>query len=96
MDVLSMQNSVVSPFESAAVPARAGRDVAKASKDFEAILVGQLLEKLRGAFSLDETGQSDPRKKTLTGLADQALAMALSARGGFGIAAMVGQALIRR
>ena len=69
----------------AATPGRG----AKAAREFEANLIGSLLE------SMEKTFNSLPGEDTLPGsddynyLGTQALAQGLAARGGFGIAAMI-------
>lgn len=73
----------------AATPGRG----AKAAREFEANLIGSLLE------SMEKTFNSLPGEDTLPGsddynyLGTQALAQGLAARGGFGIAAMISQHL---
>jgi Rod binding domain-containing protein len=62
----------------------------KAASDFESILVTSWLEKMRDSFSLE--GQSEdamPGADNMTTLATQAIAQAITARGGFGIAKML-------
>jgi Rod binding domain-containing protein len=76
-----------------ATPApRPGRG-AKAARDFEANLIGSLLE------SMEKTFATLPGESTLPGTDDynymgtQALAQGLADRGGFGIAAMISRHL---
>jgi Rod binding domain-containing protein len=65
----------------------------KAARDFEAILIGSVLE------SMEKTLAALPGQNSLTGTDDynylgtQALAQALAARGGFGIAALIARYL---
>jgi Rod binding domain-containing protein len=62
---------------------------AKAAQDFEAQLLGSLLESMEKTFAT-LPGQSDmPGADDYNYLGSQALAQALAARGGFGIAAMI-------
>jgi len=66
---------------------------AKAAREFEARLIGSLLE------SLEKTFATLPGENTIAGADDynylgtQALAEGLAARGGFGIAAMISRHL---
>ena len=66
---------------------------AKAAREFEASLIGSLLE------SMEKTFATLPGQDTLPGADDynylgtQALAQGLAARGGFGIAAMISRHL---
>ena len=64
-------------------PARVGR----AAVDFEALLLGQMLESAREAGESDEE-EKDPNS-TMIDFGDQQFAQALASSGGFGIAKMV-------
>ena len=65
----------------------------KAARDFEALLIGSVLE------SMEKTFAALPGENSLTGADDynylgtQALAQALAARGGFGIAELISRHL---
>jgi len=82
--------STVSPM--LAAPAIPGRG-ARAAQEFEAQLIGSVLE------SLEKTFAAIPGESALAGADDynylgtQALAQAVAARGGFGIATMISRAL---
>lgn len=89
--ILSSSLATLSP-QLATGPAPLGRG-AKAARDFEANLIGSLLE------SMEKTFATLPGESTLAGADDynymgtQALAAGLAARGGFGIAAMIARHL---
>jgi Rod binding domain-containing protein len=77
----------------ASKPAAISSRGAKAARDFEAQLIGSLLQ------SMEKTFATLPGEKTLAGaddynaIATDALSQALAARGGFGIAAMISRHL---
>ncbi|MGP0020486.1 MAG: rod-binding protein [Candidatus Sulfotelmatobacter sp.] len=83
--------ATLSPLLATATP-QLGRG-AKAARDFEANLIGSLLE------SMEKTFANLPGESTLPGTDDynymgtQALAQGLADRGGFGIAAMISRHL---
>jgi Rod binding domain-containing protein len=87
----STLSPAVSP--SLAMPAKLPGRGAKAAREFEANLIGSLLE------SMEKTFATLPGEDTLPGADDynylgtQALAQGLAARGGFGIAAMISRHL---
>ena len=60
----------------------------KATREFEAILLSSWLEKMQESFAGSEDG-GDPAHGTLASMGTQAIASALSARGGIGIARML-------
>ena len=60
----------------------------KAAQEFEAILIQSWLEKMNVNFLGSPDGQ-DPAHDTVSSLGTQAIATALSARGGIGIARML-------
>jgi len=62
--------------------------LAKAAREFEAILLQGWLEKMNQSFAGLEKSQ-DPAHDTLSSLGTQAIAGALAARGGIGIADMI-------
>jgi len=72
-----------------ASPAPSAARSAKAAREFEAQLIGSLLE------SLEKTFAAVPGESSLPGLDDynylgtQAIAQAMAARGGFGVAEMI-------
>ena len=86
-----MSNRIPSvlPSPPAASPA-AKMKAEKAAQDFEAVLLGSLLESLQKSFagsSSSEDGSSGSDNYAAMGA--QALASAMSARGGIGIARMI-------
>ena len=68
--------------------AAASPKLAKSAREFEAILLQSWLEKMNQSFAGLEESQ-DPAHDTLTSLGTQAIAQALAARGGIGIANMI-------
>jgi Rod binding domain-containing protein len=78
-----------------AMPAPALGRGAKAAREFEAHLIGSLLESLEKTFA-ELPGESGiPGADDYNYLGTEALAGALAARGGFGIAAMITRELDR-
>ena len=88
----SVSSAVPTVSPSLAVPSPSLRG-ARAARDFEASLIGSLLE------SMEKTFATLPGEDTMAGsddynyLGTQALAQAISARGGFGIAALISRYL---
>jgi Rod binding domain-containing protein len=62
--------------------------LAKAAREFEAILLQNWLEKMNKSMAEDKDSQ-DAAHDTITSMGAQAVATALSARGGIGIASML-------
>ena len=62
--------------------------LAKAAQEFESILLASWLEKMNQSFVGSEESQ-DPAHDTVSSLGTQAIASALAARGGIGIAGML-------
>ena len=60
----------------------------KAAQDFEAILLSGWLEKMQESFVSPDQGE-DPAHSTLASMGTEAVASALAARGGIGIARMI-------
>ena len=60
----------------------------KAAHEFEAILLQSWLEKMNQSF-VGEGGSLDPGHDTMSSLGTQAIAQAMAARGGIGIASMI-------
>jgi Rod binding domain-containing protein len=91
--IRSSSGPALSPFLATPTP-KIGRG-AKAARDFEANLIGSLLE------SMEKTFAALPGESTLPGtdnynyMGTQALAQGLADRGGFGIAAMISRHLPR-
>jgi len=69
--------------------------LAKSAREFEAILLEEWLEKMNQSFVGPEASQ-DPAHDTISSLGSQAIATALAARGGIGIASMILRQLGRR
>ncbi len=68
--------------------APAPNKLAKAAQEFEAILLTGWLEKMNESFVGSQESQ-DPAHDTVSSLGTQAIASALAARGGIGIAGML-------
>ncbi len=62
--------------------------LAKSAQEFESILLASWLEKMNQSFVGSEESQ-DPAHDTVSSLGTQAIASALAARGGIGIAGML-------
>jgi Rod binding domain-containing protein len=94
---LSVSSLSVSPLHSSgltlsprlATPPQAAGRGAKAAREFEAQLIGSLLESLEKTFAALPGDESIPGSDDYNYLGTQALAQALADRGGFGIAAMI-------
>jgi flagellar protein FlgJ len=68
-----------------------------AAKQFESLLIEQMLKSARDSGSGDWTGTSeDPTGSTMTEMADQQFAQLLASNGGMGLAKMVVEGLERR
>ena len=67
----------------------------KAAKEFEALVLGQMLKSARETTPGGLMGDSaDQASSTLSGMAEEYFAQALAAKGGLGLARMVTQGLI--
>jgi len=75
-----------------AAPTLAGRG-AKAAREFEANLIGSLLESLEKTFATLPGPDNVPGADDYNYLGTRALAQGIAERGGFGIAAMISQHL---
>lgn len=75
-------------FDAASSGAQASPKLAKAAREFEAILLQNWLEKMNKSFA-DDKDSSDAAHDTITSMGAEAVATALSARGGIGIAGMM-------
>ncbi len=71
---------------------RLGRG-AKAAREFEANLIGSLLESMEKTFATLPGDSTLPGADNYNYMGTQALAQGLAARGGFGIAAMISRHL---
>ena len=68
--------------------------IRKGSSQFEAMLLNEMLSKLRSTFcDSTDTDSGDPSADTLTGMGMEALSSALAARGGFGLGQMMMESL---
>jgi|SRR5277367_232560 len=74
-------------------PAAAPGRAVKAAREFEAQLIGSLLESLEKTFATLPGGDAMPGADDYNYLGCHALAEGLAARGGFGIAAMISRNL---
>lgn len=81
-------------------PAKHGKDspeeIQKAASQFEAVLIGQLLQSARSATGNGwmDTDESEPGSN-LTEMSEQALSSALASNGGLGLAKMITAGLVR-
>jgi len=82
-------SSTTAPSPSLAVPPVAAARSAKAAREFEAHLIGSLLESLEKTFAAVPGDSSIPGVDDYNYLGTEALAEAMAARGGFGMAAMI-------
>jgi Rod binding domain-containing protein len=84
----------------AKIPAKQGKgspeEIRKAASQFEAVLIGQLLQSARSATGNGwmDTDESDPGSN-LTEMSEQALSSALASKGGLGLAKMITAGLAR-
>jgi Rod binding domain-containing protein len=69
-------------------PAGANLKARNAAQQFEAVLITSLLESLQKSFA-DTTGETSSGNDNYGAMGTQALATAMSAHGGFGIARMI-------
>jgi Rod binding domain-containing protein len=76
-----------------ATPAAVSARGAQAAREFEAQLVGSLLESMEKTFAALPGDDSVPGADNYNFLATHALAQAIAERGGFGIAAMIARHL---
>jgi Rod binding domain-containing protein len=67
--------------------------VRESAMEFEALLIGQLLEKLQHTFAPPDDQNSDPARDTVSSLGTHAVAQLLAQRHAFGIADMLQRAL---
>jgi Rod binding domain-containing protein len=85
--------SIATLSPSLATPAKLSGKGIKAAREFEANLIGSLLESMEKAFATLPGENTMPGEDDYNHLGTQALAEGLAARGGFGIAAMISQHL---
>ena len=74
-----------------AAPAGADAKLADAAKQFEAMLLGEMLKPLHFGAGVDEGAEEGPggAADTIRGLGTDALAKALAGSGGFGVARQI-------
>lgn len=65
------------------------KTLAAAAKQFEALLIAQLLKSARESGSGEWTGEKDGPLSSLQEIAEQNLAEVLASQGGFGLADMI-------
>lgn len=98
-DVISANESFHQAFESASKKTDSPEKIASVAKQFEALMIGQMLKSAReasgGGWLTDEDDQDDTTGSMVMELAEQGFSQALAARGGFGIANMVTKNLER-
>jgi len=82
---------------SAAAPERSPEKIRDAAKQFESLLIEQMLKSARESGSGDWTGSSEDQTATpLSDMAEQQFAKLLAANGGLGLAKMVVEGLQRK
>jgi len=86
--MISSMAGVHQPQSTAGSEAAPSPKLVKAAHEFEAMLLQSWLEKMNQSF-VGESGSLDPAHDTVSGLGTQAIAQALSAKGGIGIAKMI-------
>jgi Rod binding domain-containing protein len=91
MNAISSSAATVSPTLATPV-GRLGRG-AKAAREFEANLIGSLLESMEKTFATLPGESTTPGADDYNYLGTQSLAQGLAASGGFGIAAMIARHL---
>src|SRR5258708_26405280 len=87
------RQSVATLSPSLATAAKLSAKGAKAAREFEANLIGSLLESMEKTFATLPGEATMPGEDDYNYLGTQALAEGLAARGGFGIAAMISRHL---
>lgn len=98
-DVSSAGGSFHQALESASKTTDSPEKIANVAKQFEALMIGQMLKSAReasgGGWLTDEDNQEDTTGSLVMEMAEQGFSQALAARGGLGIANMVTQNLER-
>jgi Rod binding domain-containing protein len=82
---------IVAPSSSVVISAPAANDsqLRRATSDFETMLLASWLEQMRESYSLEKDEESMAGGDNLNALATQAVASAISTRGGIGIGRMM-------
>ncbi len=98
-DVISANETFHQAFESASKNTDSPEKIASVAKQFEALMIGQMLKSAReasgGGWLTDEDDQEDTTGSLVMEMAEQGFSQALAARGGLGLAKMVTQNLER-
>jgi hypothetical protein len=92
MSTISLSSPALLPPD-LAVPAASLTRGAKAAREFEAHLLGSLLDSLEKTFATVPGANSTPGEDDYSYLGTEALASALADSGGFGLGAMIAQHL---
>ncbi len=75
--------------------AASGRSVAEVAKEFETLLVGQMIGAMRSAVPSSELLEASPERRLMDGAFDHEMARSLVEKGGFGVAESLVGALER-
>lgn len=98
-DVISANETFHQAFESASKNTDSPEKIASVAKQFEALMIGQMLKSAReasgGGWLTDEEDQDDTTGSLVMEMAEEGFSQALAARGGLGLAKMVTQNLER-
>lgn len=98
-DVIAPNETFHQAFESASKTKDSPEKIASVAKQFEALMIGQMLKSARessgGGWLTDEDNQDDATGSLVMEMAEEGFAQALAVRGGLGIAKMVTQNLER-
>jgi Rod binding domain-containing protein len=98
-DGISANETFHNAFESASKKTDSPEKIASVAKQFEALMIGQILKSAReasgGGWLTDEDDQDDTSGSLVMEMAEESFSQALAARGGLGIAKMVTENLER-
>lgn len=98
-DVISGNETFHDALESASKKTDSPEKIESVAKQFEALMIGQMLKSAReasgGGWLTDEDDQDDTTGSLVMEMAEQGFSQALAVRGGLGIARMVTQNLER-
>jgi len=93
LDAIPENETFQQAFQSASNKTDTPEKIAGAAKQFEALMIGQILKTARegsgGGWLSDEDDQDDQTGSLVMEMAEQGFSQAISARGGLGIAKMV-------
>jgi len=90
--MLSSVNSVDSSSRSTAAASVGQSRTMQAAQEFEALLIGSLLEQMQQSMSLDKS-EGDAGKQEMNELCLQAVAKSMAENGGIGIARMLARSV---